>query len=188
MGTITALMISFYLWLAWAAYWIISAFAAQKTKSSEGMFIRLQHLVPLAVGFLLIFRFQDVLYGRFYSIVAIKYAGLAITVAGLLFAVWGRVHLGRYWSGIITLKEGHRLIRSGPYRFVRHPIYTGFLAAVLGSALTASTVEGFIGFAVMLVSYIVKIRREEKVLSSEFGDEYLRFKQEVPALVPFIRS
>ena len=186
MGSITPLLICLYLWLGWAAYWIISAFAAQKTKSSEGMFIRLQHLIPLAVGFLLIFQFRDVLYGRFYRIRAIEYIGIALTVAGLLFAVWGRVHLGRYWSGIITLKEGHRLIRSGPYKFVRHPIYTGFLTAVLGSALTASTIEGFIGFAIMLVSYIVKIHREEKVLSREFGGEYLSFKKEVPALIPFI--
>jgi hypothetical protein len=103
------MMISFYLWLAWAAYWIFSAVAAQKTKSSEGMFIRLQHLVPLAIGFLLIFHFQDVLYGRLHSIAAIKYVGLAVAVAGLSFAVWGRVHLGRYWSGIITLKRGGHL-------------------------------------------------------------------------------
>jgi protein-S-isoprenylcysteine O-methyltransferase Ste14 len=186
MDSITPLTICFYLWLAWAAYWIISAWTAQKTKLSEGMFIRLQHLVPLAVGFLLIFYFKGLIYGRFYKISALEYIGVAVTLVGLLFAVWARVHLGRYWSGIITLKEGHKLIRSGPYKFVRHPIYTGFLSAVFGSALTASTGDAYIGFAIMLVSYIVKIHREEKVLSTEFGDEYLRFKQEVPALFPFI--
>jgi protein-S-isoprenylcysteine O-methyltransferase Ste14 len=150
------------------------------------MIIRLQHLVPLAVGFLLIFQFREIVYGRFYRISALEYIGVAVTVGGLLFAVWGRVHLGRYWSGIITLKEGHKLVHSGPYQYVRHPIYTGLLSAVFGSALTASTVEAFIGFAIMLVSYIVKIHREEKVLSREFGDEYLIFKKEVPALIPFI--
>jgi protein-S-isoprenylcysteine O-methyltransferase Ste14 len=134
----------------------------------------------------LIFQFREIVYGRFYRIRAIEYIGIALTVGGLLFAVWGRVHLGRYWSGIITLKEGHKLIRSGPYFYVRHPIYSGFLTAVLGTDLTASAVEAFRGFLIMLVSFLVKIHREEKVLSEEFGEKYLRFKQEVYALFPFI--
>ncbi len=186
MNSITPLTICFYFWLAWAAYWIISAYTAKETKLSEGLFIRLQHLVPLAAGFLLIFYFKGIICGRFYRISAIEYIGVAVTLGGLLFAVWARVHLGRYWSGIITLKEGHKLIRSGPYKYVRHPIYIGFLAAVFGSALAASTGDAFIGFAIMLLSYLVKIHREEEFLSRQFGDEYLRFKQEVPALFPFI--
>ena len=108
-----------------------------------------------------------------------------MTVLGLLFTVWGRIHLGRYWSGMVTLKEGHRLIRTGPYALVRHPLYTGFLRGGAGSALAARTVDAAIGFALLLAAYLVKLRREETLLTREFGDEYLRFKREVPALVPF---
>jgi protein-S-isoprenylcysteine O-methyltransferase Ste14 len=97
-----------------------------------------------------------------------------------------RIHLGKYWSGVITLKEGHRLIRSGPYRLARHPIYTGFLTANLGTAITASSGDAFLGFALILVAFLIKIHREEKVLAGEFGDEYTRFRREVAALVPML--
>ena len=109
-----------------------------------------------------------------------------MTIGGILFAVWARWHLGRYWSGTITLKEGHKLIRTGPYRFARHPLYTGFLTAVLGSAVTAARVDGFIGFALVLISIVIKMRREEALTTREFGDEYRRFKEQVPALLPLI--
>jgi len=117
----------------------------------------------------------------------IVYPALLTTLAGCLFGVWARVHLGRYWSGIITLKEGHKLITTGPYRIVRHPIYTGWLAAALGTALTAGTSVGFLCVALLTISFVIKLRREEKLLTSEFGDEYRRFKQAVPkALIPFV--
>jgi Isoprenylcysteine carboxyl methyltransferase (ICMT) family len=96
---------------------------------------------PLMIGAFLIFhsRNHHVIYGQFYDDRAVEYAGTAITILGLLFSVWARIHLGQYWSGIITLKEGHKLIRSGPYRFVRHPIYTGFITAMTGSAISMAT-------------------------------------------------
>jgi protein-S-isoprenylcysteine O-methyltransferase Ste14 len=117
----------------------------------------------------------------------VQWVGEIVTLCGLSFAVLARIHLGRYWSGRITLKKGHKLIRSGPYRHVRHPIYAGFLAGLLGSCLTAGTLIGSIGFMTVLGAYFVKIVREEKTLTDAFGDEYLRFKNEVPALIPFWR-
>jgi protein-S-isoprenylcysteine O-methyltransferase Ste14 len=117
----------------------------------------------------------------------IEVLGTVLTILGLCFTVWARVHLGRYWSGIITLKQGHRLIRTGPYQLTRHPIYTGLLAAVLGTAIAASTGDAFVGFVVFTAAYVVKARREEALLTREFGDEYTRFKQEVPTLVPLVR-
>ena len=87
----------------------------------------------------------------------------------------------------ITLKHGHELIRSGPYRIVRHPIYTGFTSAALGTAITATTGDALVGFALLLASCLVKIRREERFLTAEFGDTYRRFQAEIPMLVPFLR-
>jgi protein-S-isoprenylcysteine O-methyltransferase Ste14 len=115
-----------------------------------------------------------------------RYAGDAITFFGLLFTVWARVHLGLYWSGEITLKVGHRLIRTGPYRLVRHPIYTGFLLAALGSAISAATGDALLGAVLVILALVVKLRREESLLIGEFGDEYRQFKLQTPALLPLI--
>jgi protein-S-isoprenylcysteine O-methyltransferase Ste14 len=189
MASISFLQLNIVVWALWAAYWYISARFVNKTKSSEGVLARMQHLLPLAIGFALIFHNRHGrgwVWGRLYESGEVEAIGTALTIAGLLFAVWGRLHLGRYWSGIITLKEGHKLIRTGPYRFVRHPLYTGFLSAVLGSAITASTGDAFIGFAIMFVAYLIKMRREERLLTGEFGEEYVMFKREVSALVPFL--
>jgi protein-S-isoprenylcysteine O-methyltransferase Ste14 len=177
-----------YLWLAWLAYWCIAARFVNAAKSSEDWLRRLIHLSPMGLGLLLIFQWADRDYigRRLYRSEPIAWLGMGLTAAGLLFAVWARVHLGRYWSGIITLKEDHDLIRTGPYRWVRHPIYTGFVTATLGSALVAETVGAFIGFALVLLACMLKIRREETVLVSEFGDQYRAFQSEVAALVPFI--
>ena len=92
-------------------------------------------------------------------------AGAALVYGGIAFAIWARVHLGRYWSGFVTLKEGHQLIRSGPYAIVRNPIYTGLLAASLGSALVVGRASLFLVFAALLVAFMMKIRAEEKLLS-----------------------
>src|SRR2546421_2281066 len=174
-------------WMLWAIYWIIAAFTVNRTKSSEGLLLRLGHILPLLIGFILIFHgghpwiFGHILQSRIF-----QFSGAAITVLGLLFSLWSRIHLGRYWSGIITLKEGHKLIRTGPYRFVRHPLYSGFLAAVFGTSLVAGTGDALIGFAIIFVAYLVKMSREETVLTNEFGDDYRTFKRERSAIIPFI--
>ena len=187
MPHVDLLILSACAWVVWSAYWFIVALSVNASKSSEGWLLRMQHLVPLAVGFLLIFHGgHPFIYGRLHHANWLSLVGLALTVLGLLFSVWGRLHLGKYWSGIITLKEGHELIRSGPYRLVRHPLYTGFLLAVLGSALTAGTGDALAGFLLIFIAYLIKVRREEAVLSREFGDQYVRFKQEVAALCPFV--
>jgi len=186
--SLSPLSLNAWIWIVWFLYWLAAAYFVQATKASEGMLGRMQHLVPLLGGFALIFNdpAHPLIYGRWHHSAAGAYAADALTAAGLLIAVWGRLHLGRYWSGMVTLKEGHRLIRTGPYRFVRHPLYTGFIAAVLGSTLAAGTGDALAGFVVILIAYLIKLRREEALLTREFGDEYLRFKKEVPALVPGI--
>ena len=170
-------------------YWIAISRSVNKTASSESALFRASHLIPLALGFILTFMPHLIGLNRHYYIEDnsfIEISGTVLTLIGLLFAVWGRRHLGKYWSGIITLKEGHMLIRTGPYRLVRHPLYTGFLGGALGSAVTAHTYEAAFGFWLILIAYIVKIHREERLLTQKFGDEYLSFKREVKTLIPFI--
>src|SRR3954468_9845271 len=182
------LQVNAFLWVAWLAYWYIAARFVNRAKSSEGWLQRLAHMLPMACGFYLIFQWGEhrILPARFYKSLPAEYVGMALTIGGLLFTVWARVHLGRYWSGIITLKEGHNLIRTGPYRFVRHPIYTGFVTATLGSALVSGRLGAFVGFLLVLAAILFKIGREEAVLRREFGEEYRVFENEVAGLVPFV--
>jgi protein-S-isoprenylcysteine O-methyltransferase Ste14 len=180
------LQLDIIMWIIWLIGWNIAGLFVHRTRSAEGRLIRLQHILPLAIGSVLMMhsRRRPYLIGRLYESDGVEWLGSAVTLAGMMVSVWARVHLGRYWSGIITLKEGHRLIRSGPYRLARHPLYTGFLTACLGTTITASTGDALIGFAVILIAFLIKMRREETLLIGEFGEEYAQFRKEVPALVP----
>jgi protein-S-isoprenylcysteine O-methyltransferase Ste14 len=175
-------------WVAWLATWLIAALFAKRSRWSEGRFGRLQYGLPVGLGFFLIFhkRPGHIIVGPLYNNRLVEWIGTAMTIVGLAFSVWARSALGRNWSGIITLKQGHRLITTGPYRLARHPIYTGFLTAVLGTALAVGTGDALIGFVGVVVGFLIKMRREETLMIQEFGDEYREFKKRVAALVPFI--
>jgi protein-S-isoprenylcysteine O-methyltransferase Ste14 len=175
-------------WIVWWVYWLISARFAARTKSSESWLARMTHLVPLGLAFFLIFHdpHDAIFYGILYRVRWLQAVGVAVTATGLSFAVWARVHLGKYWSAMITLKREHKLIRSGPYRFVRHPIYTGFLTAAIGSAITIGSGDAWVGVAILVPTFLVKIWREERFLSVEFGEEYIKYRTDVPKLVPFV--
>jgi protein-S-isoprenylcysteine O-methyltransferase Ste14 len=112
--------------------------------------------------------------------------GTIITLLGLGFAVWARVHLGKNWSSLPAIRMDHTLIRTGPYSRVRHPIYTGLLFGVAGTAFIMGEPLGLIALILILVVSLGKIRLEEKYLEEEFGEDYARYKKEVPALIPFL--
>jgi protein-S-isoprenylcysteine O-methyltransferase Ste14 len=176
------------LWLTWAAYWAFSSRSASapKRKQTPGarLFYRMEMLCVivllafprLGVGWL----------GR--QLVpwteSLFIWGAVLVALGLGFAVWARVHLGQHWSGHVTLKAGHRLIRTGPYALVRHPIYTGLLLALIGSALALDEARGVIAVVIALEAHVRKLRLEERWLCEEFGDEYVKYRREVKALVP----
>lgn len=107
-------------------------------------------------------------------------------IAGLLFAVWAREHLGRNWSQAVTIKQGHELITTGPYAVVRHPIYTGMLAGLLGTAIALSQVRGFMAFVIFFVMFWLKLRKEEQWMRSQFGETYATYAHQTAALVPYV--
>lgn len=113
-------------------------------------------------------------------------AGLFLIVSGLGFSAWARHHLGRYWSSMVQIKVGHRLITTGPYRIVRNPMYTGILIAFCGTAIAIGEMFAFVALLIGLVSIWVKIQSEEEILTEKFGEEYLQYKREVKALIPFL--
>ncbi|HXN35877.1 MAG TPA: isoprenylcysteine carboxylmethyltransferase family protein [Opitutaceae bacterium] len=175
------------LWWSWAAYWFVSSFGnrpAKRVLSGAGRTILVVEVV-LSVWLVSAHGFHGGWLGARILPLSLAWfwAGAAITAAGLGFSVWARVHLGEYWSGNVTLKEGHRLIRSGPYALVRHPIYTGILLGMLGTAVAVGEVRGVLAVAILTFSFIRKLRKEEEWLTEEFGEEYLRYKREVRALL-----
>jgi protein-S-isoprenylcysteine O-methyltransferase Ste14 len=113
-------------------------------------------------------------------------AGVAFAIAGLSFSTWARFHLGRNWSSMVMIKVGHQLIRTGPYRIVRNPMYTGILVAVVGAVIAIGELFAFIALVIGIASIWFKIKAEEEVLTEKFGEEYLQYKLEVKALIPFI--
>jgi protein-S-isoprenylcysteine O-methyltransferase Ste14 len=107
-------------------------------------------------------------------------------VAGLLFAIWAREHLGRNWSRSVTIKQAHELITTGPYGVVRHPIYTGILAGFLGTAIALSQVRGLVAFVFIFVILCVKLRMEEQWMRSQFGETYATYAHRTAVLVPYV--
>jgi protein-S-isoprenylcysteine O-methyltransferase Ste14 len=175
------------IWCSWVAYWIYSGFRVRPTKRSQSSGARLVYLAEVYVAFALVawhgFAVSWLGAWIFAPSRALFIAGAGIAMAGLGFSVWARHHLGEYWSGGITLKEGHRLIRSGPYALVRHPIYTGMIFGMLGTAIALDQYRGLLALALLVESLIRKLRTEEKWLTQEFGEEYLQYRREVRALL-----
>jgi protein-S-isoprenylcysteine O-methyltransferase Ste14 len=179
-----------WVWTAWALYWLIAAIGAKATQRRQPLGSRLAFMLPLvAGGVLLAWRgepWAGLLNLRLWPRPLIVYwIGLAVLVAGLGFAVWARVALGRNWSGNVTVKEDHELIRTGPYSYVRHPIYTGILTGVLGTAICSGTLRAALGLVIFAAAFIVKLRAEERFMRETFPGQYDKYSEEVPALVPF---
>jgi protein-S-isoprenylcysteine O-methyltransferase Ste14 len=176
------------IWAVFWAYWFISA---ARTRASTK---RRQPFPPLLlVTFLLILAWalfagvappgllqERVIPANDWTLSA----GLAITALGLGFAVWARVHLGRNWSSRPTIRVGHTLVRTGPYRFVRNPIYTGLLIGFTGTAIVIGAFWAFVLILFLAAAFLMRIREEEKLLLEEFGEEYEKYRREVRALIP----
>jgi protein-S-isoprenylcysteine O-methyltransferase Ste14 len=164
------------LWMLFVLYWLVSALNRKKTKRRESIVQRLVYILPLLVAFNLLYRYNFG-YGwlgtRFVpDTPLVQWLAVLITAAGVAIAFWARFHLGSNWSGVVTLKEGHELIRTGPYRTIRHPIYTGILIAFLGNAVLIGQVRGLIGLVIIWASFYIKARREESFLAQEFGPNF----------------
>jgi protein-S-isoprenylcysteine O-methyltransferase Ste14 len=114
------------------------------------------------------------------------FAGLALTIGGVGVAAWARLLLGANWSAAITIKQDHQIIRRGPYALVRHPIYSGGLLALLGTAIAFGELRGLAGFTLVFSAWWMKSRLEESFLESQFGASYAQYKREVKGLIPFV--
>lgn len=181
------LWLSAALWIAFMGYWSAAAKNASAAKSSETRASRARHERLMNGALLLLFLSVPPLRGRFLPPSALLVPlGLSLHAASFLFAIWARRHLGSNWSGAITVKADHELVRSGPYRFIRHPIYTAMLGMFVGTALVSGEWHALLGVAVILYAYVRKIRLEEQTLAGAFGGAYEEYRRASWALVPLV--
>jgi len=180
-------------WLAFLLYWIFSAFGVKKDISRRRPWVNFvfSRLI-LIVGLIFVARFiGDRNFWRaggwetFSSVTAINILGVALCALGVALAIWARAHLGRNWSGHPTIKQDHELVTTGPYAYVRHPIYTGMLMALLGTTLVGGPVALII-LIVVSGTFIMRIEKEEGFMMQLFPEQYVSYKQHTKKLVPFI--
>jgi protein-S-isoprenylcysteine O-methyltransferase Ste14 len=177
------------LWLVWATYWLIASRSVKPVRERQSTAARLAHVLALGiVGLLLLIRrWPDPLSMRVISGGWTRYwCAVALVVVGLGFAAWARMALGTNWSGWVTVKVEHELVRRGPYRRIRHPIYSGVLLAILGTGLAAGQVRGLLAFAIACVALWLKSRMEERWMQQEFGEQYAAYRASSWALIPFV--
>lgn len=191
-------MLAFYrsafpaLWLAALCGLALLARGAKADERRESLGSQCLHHGPLALAILLLWLprlpFFPLLNQRLYRWAPWQFwTTLAVTAAGLAFTLWARAHLGRNGSVAVTLKRDHQLVATGPYAFVRHPMYTGLLTAFLGSALALGQWRGVLAFLIALAALWRKWRLEERWMRERFGENYERYSRRVPAVVPFGR-
>jgi len=178
------------LWIAFLIYWLLKAVGTKTTQRLEPAASRMLRALTLLIAIVLFSATRIPLHWLYLQLWPAGlwsfWVGAGFVVAGLFLAVWAREHLGRNWSGSVTIKQGHELITSGPYAVVRHPIYTGILAGLLGSAIAIGQVRGFIAVAIFFLGYWFKLRIEEQWMRSEFGETYTAYARRTAALVPYL--
>ncbi len=179
-----------FLWLVFIAVWIAMARGGKAVAERESVYSRLSHYLPLAIAIYLLAAPHvpiAVLDDRFVPLILwpVRF-GAALTFAGIAFAIWARVWIAGNWSSDVTLKRDHELIVDGPYRWVRHPIYTGILVALAGTALAVGEWRGVLAVVLACAAYWRKLTIEEAVMRRQFGEAYARYAERVPALIPFV--
>ena len=177
------------LWLIWAAVWMLLSRRVKSVAERPDGAAGRAHYAPMALAFLLLaapiplFPFD----ARFVPAAAWPAAlGAALVFAGLAFAFWARLWLAGNWSSSVTLKSDHELVDDGPYRWVRHPIYTGILVALAGTGLAVGEWRAALAVVLAGVAYWRKLTIEEAAMRRQFGEAYVRYAERVPALIPFV--
>jgi protein-S-isoprenylcysteine O-methyltransferase Ste14 len=164
-------------WIVFVVYWAVAAMRTRRTQKRESAGSRYSVMVLLFTGYGLIFLSEKIRTGVLHAQIVAPNApfamtGVVLTWLGIGLALWARWHLAENWSGRITIKEGHELIRTGPYAHLRHPIYSGLDLATIGTVLVINRWGCLMGAVLVIVAYWIKARKEEAMLSTRFGEAF----------------
>ena len=175
-------------WIIFVLYWAAGALKTRRTVRQESPASRYGILFLEITGFALLFDGATGIGVLGSTIVPRNFAlaatGVAFTWIGIAIALWARRHLGRYWSARVTVKEDHELIRTGPYANFRHPIYSGLDLAAIGGALAIDEWRCVVGVALIVLGYWIKARKEESMLSAQFGEAFQEHCRHTGFLIP----
>jgi len=179
------------IWIGWFLSWMAASFWSARTEKRASTWEAWIYRSTICAGVILIAPWTAQALGQG-PIWEVGHYGadalVGLIVTGLLLTWWARIHLGRLWSSAITRKEEHRLVDTGPYGFVRHPIYTGLITALLATGVAEATLAALLGAVVIAFSLWLKARAEESFLAVELGlDAYESYRRRVPMLIPFLR-
>ena len=175
-------------WCVFALWWAVRALGAAKSVHKESLASTHEPSAVLCRGRRApgVQSALAVVSSRWRASETLAIAALVVEVCGIAFAIWAREHLGKLWSGRVTLKEGHHLVDTGPYRLVRHPIYTGILVGISAVVMVRGKLSAVLALPLFLIGIARKIEAEEQLLSAELGDEYAVYRAKVRAIIPFI--
>jgi protein-S-isoprenylcysteine O-methyltransferase Ste14 len=177
-----------YLWIAWWLVWVALAFGSKKTQQRESAASRLAYTLVAWLAMYIMLSARGL--GSWLRTDVLPYhawmgwLGIALTALGFALTFWARAILGRNWSGNVTIKVDHELIRTGPYRYVRHPIYTGIILALIGTAIARDQWRGVVAVPLLWASFTVKRLKEEQFMRQTFGAQYVDYSQTTGAIFP----
>ena len=180
------------IWLVFAVYWVLSAISAKRNvgprpglRTQAVMRVVIFVLVVLVLRTPLLYRGLQNAQAYAPDNMAARVIGVVLCALGIGLAIWARANLGRNWGMPMSRKENPELVTTGPYTFIRHPIYTGTITAMLGSAITMSIIW-LLPLIVFGMYFIFSARREEKLMIEEFPEQYRAYMQRTKMLVPFV--
>lgn len=170
-------------WAIFIVYWIVASFGVKRTVERRAGWWRVFILLIAVVIAFNLTNHDVILWSR---TLAIGIIADIVTLMGLVIVLWARTILGGNWSSDTVLKENHELIQRGPYRYVRHPIYSGLLLMVLGAAIFYGRATGFAALAIFFITFWFRARQEEKLLTKQFPEAYPDYKARVKKFIPFV--
>ena len=178
-------------WLAFLVTWIMASGWSVRVASHEDLGAESPSRVLVIASVAMILVSYWPMMGRgvlWITPVSWGWPAFVVVLCGFLFAWWGRLHLGPLWSNAVSPTEDHRIIDTGPYRIVRHPVYAGLLLAALATALELGRIEAIAGAATLIAALSFRAKMEERALKRDVSEsDYVAYRRRVPMLIPFAK-
>ncbi len=183
-------LLAYYSWIVLFLVWGFSRLSSKQTISRPDRPRQILIWLLILAGFVLVFEGYHL--GPIFGLrltsqsQALSWLGLLLDLIGVVFAIWARLTIGRNWSNIMTIKEGHELVQSGPYALVRHPIYSGMLLAMLGTVMTLGYAISYLGFVFAFIAMALRTKSEDKLMAMRFPESHAAYRQQTNRLIPFV--